>query len=90
MSGCGLRRVKRVLHELWDDPESEGRYTFCLAGSHGEQARALLSSAARRVWTVEADSHFDAMTAYYQHMGWGTYTTDQEWDRITYAEHGWT
>lgn len=90
MSGRGLRRVRHVLHELWDDPEDEGRFTFCLAGPHGDQARALLSMSARRVWTVEADSYFDAMTAYHRHMGWGTYETDQEWDRITYAEHGWT
>lgn len=20
---------------------------------------------------------------------WGKYTTDQEWDRVTYARHGW-
>jgi hypothetical protein len=25
------------------------------------------------------------MTLYYEHMGWGTYTTDQAWDRRTYA-----
>lgn len=79
----------RVLHELWDDPEQEGRYLFCLAGSRGDQARATLSPSARLTWTVEADSHFQAMTLYYEHMGWGTYTTDQEWDRRTYAEHGW-
>jgi hypothetical protein len=29
------------------------------------------------------------MTLYYEHMGWGTYTTDQEWDLRTHAEHGW-
>jgi hypothetical protein len=40
-------------------------------------------------WTVEAESHFQAMTLYYEHMGWGTYATDQEWDRRTYVEHGW-
>lgn len=79
-----------MLHELWDDPESEGRYTFCLTGSHGRQARALLSPAAHLVWTVEADSHFDAMTAYYGHMGWGTYSTDHEWDHVKYGDHEWT
>lgn len=30
-----------------------------------------------------------AMTLYYERQGWGTYTTDQEWDTKTYAEHGW-
>lgn len=62
---------------------------FCLAGPHGDQARALLSSEAKLVWTVDASSHFEAMTKYYEYQGWGTYTTDQDWDMKTYAEHGW-
>jgi hypothetical protein len=78
-----------VLHELWEEPEGDYPYTFCLAGSRGDAARALLSSAARRTWTVEAASHFEAMTKYYEHQEWGTYTTDQAWDMKSYAEHGW-
>jgi hypothetical protein len=78
-----------VLHELWD--EGDGRATFCLAGPHGDDARAELGSDARMVWTVEAASHFEAMTLYYEHMGWGVYTTDfPEIDRQTYAERGYT
>lgn len=49
----------------------------------------MLSTSAVRVWSVDARSHFDAMSAYYAHMGWGAYKTDQDWDRMTYAEHGW-
>lgn len=78
-----------MLHELWDDPESEGRYTFCHSGPRGDEARLLLSRSARLVWTVEASSHFEAMSSYYEHQGWGKYTTDQEWDHISYAELGW-
>jgi hypothetical protein len=78
----------QVLHELWEDPEDEGGYTFCLAGPHGDEARSMLSRSARLRWTVEAESHFDAMTLYYEHMGWGLYQTDQDWDRRTYAENG--
>jgi hypothetical protein len=78
-----------VLHELWDDPEDEGRFTFCLSGPRGDDARTKLSPAARLVWTVEAESHFDAMTRYYQHQGWGTYSSDQEWDHSSYGELGW-
>jgi hypothetical protein len=80
-----------VLHELWSDPdpESGGEFLFCHAGSRGDQARGLLSPRARLVWTVEAASHFEAMTLYYEYQRWGTYTTDQAWDRVTYAEHGW-
>jgi hypothetical protein len=60
-----------VLHELWEDPESEGRYTFCPADPHGDQARSMLSSSARLTWNAEADSHFQSMTLYCEHMGWG-------------------
>ena len=77
MSGRVLSYDPPVLHELWEDPGSEGRYRFCLAGPHGDQARSMLSSSARLTWSVEADSHFQAMTLYYEHMDWGTYTTDQ-------------
>ncbi|MFD0558400.1 hypothetical protein FB566_3702 [Stackebrandtia endophytica] len=61
-----------VLHELWN--EGDDGQMFCLAGPGGDSARALLSPAARLVWTVEADSHVEAMTLYYRHMGWGAYT----------------
>lgn len=78
-----------MLHELWDDPESEGWFLFCLTGPRGADARATLSPAARLVWTVRADSHFEAMTLYYRHQGGGEYTTDQDWDFKTYEELGW-
>jgi hypothetical protein len=47
-----------------------------------------MSPDARLIWTVEAGSHFEAMTAYYEFMGWGKYTTNQEWDYQPYPE-GW-
>jgi len=50
-------------HELWVD--KNGLDTFCLAGKEGEQARSLLSKNAKKVWQVEAESHFEAMTKYY-------------------------
>jgi len=62
-----------MLHELWI--ESTGQ-TFCLAGPNGDAARALLEPGARLTWTVNADSHFEAMTKYYEHMVWGTYKSD--------------
>lgn len=49
----------------------------------------MLSPRAQLVWSVTADSHFEAMTRYYEHQGWGVYTTDQEVDHQTYAEWGW-
>ena len=76
-----------MLHELWVYPEGQ---LLCLAGQHGEQARADLPAGASLTWTVEAESHFEAMTKYYEHMGWGTYTTEfPEIDKQTYAEWGY-
>ena len=77
-----------MLHELW--AEEDGEQTLCLAGPMGDDARRLLGPTARLVWTVEAKSHFEVMTLYYEHMGWGTYTTDfPDVDHQTYAERGW-
>jgi hypothetical protein len=76
-----------MLHELWDG-NGEGGPTFCTAGPMGDGVRSMLGPTARLVWTVEAMSHLEAMTLYDERMGWGAYTTDQVWDRQTYAEHG--
>ncbi len=76
-----------MLHELW--VEADGQ-TFCLAGPHGDGARAHLGPDAKLTWTVEASSHFEAMTLYYAYMGWGVYTTDSpDIDKQTYAEWGY-
>jgi hypothetical protein len=78
-----------MIHELWEDPDGSP-YSFVLAGPLGDDARAMLTSRARLTWTVEAESHFEAMTKYYEHQDWGTYSTDYpEMDRQTYAERGW-
>jgi hypothetical protein len=79
-----------MLHELWreDDPDVVG-HTLCLAGPRGDQARAMLGENAKLIWTLEAPSHFEAMTIYYAHMGWGEYTPmDAELDGRSYAELG--
>jgi hypothetical protein len=71
-------------HELWESPE--GLTTFCLAGPMGDEARRQLEPGSRIVWTVEAESHFDATTRYYERMGWGTYTTEHDWDFQPYPD----
>lgn len=70
--------------------DDDGLGSFILAGEHGMEARSLLESGAKLVWTCEAVSHFDAMTKYYKHMDWGEYTTDfPEHDKRAYADLGW-
>jgi hypothetical protein len=75
-------------HELWVD--RNGLDMVCLAGSHGDDARAMLDQPAQLFWTFDAESHFEAMTRYYEFRGLGTYTTDfPDLDRISYRERGW-
>ena len=52
----------------------------------GDDARALLLPGSQKAWTVEATSHFDAMTKYYEYMGWGKYTTEHASDFEPYPE----
>ena len=81
-------RFDVMKHELWVAPAGDEQ-TFCLAGSHGNAARALLTPGSRLAWETEAGSHFEAMTYYYQYMGWGQYLTDfPEHDKKTYKELG--
>ena len=75
----------KLKHELWKEKEGSGQ-TFCLAGPHGVGARSLLGPGAKLIWTVEAGSHFEAMTAYYKFMDWGEYTTDKKRDMQPYPE----
>jgi lauroyl/myristoyl acyltransferase len=78
-----LPTVALLKHELWESP---GRSTYCLAGPDGDSARALLEPGARLVWTTMASSHFEAMTRYYAHRKWGTYTTMYEQDHDPYTD----
>ncbi len=76
----------KLLHEHWID-DSDGGHMFCLAGPAGDDARASLQGDAKLVWTCEAESAFEAMTKYYEHQGWGTYTSDyEELDRRPYLD----
>jgi hypothetical protein len=74
-------------HELWK--EESGGYLFCLAGPMGDGARAMVDSVAELIWTVEANSHFEAMTKYWKFMNWGEYTTEFEEDKKPYPK-SWT
>lgn len=75
-------------HELWAN--EDGLDLFCLAGEHGNSTRNLLEPGYKLIWICEADSHFEAMTKYYEFRGWGEYKTDFiSHDSKTYKELGW-
>lgn len=75
----------KLKHELWEE-DGGASYTFCLAGPRGDGARSHLSPDAKLIWVVEAGSHFEAATAFYNYMGYGEYTTEHEWDYQPYPE----
>ncbi len=75
----------KLKHELWEEKNGE-ELLFCLAGHHGEDARKSLSPDAKLIWMVQAEGHFEAMTKYYEFMGWGEYRTAFEQDKMPYPE----
>jgi hypothetical protein len=79
---------RKLLLEVWEDIGDQGESLPALlcAGPRGEECRRLLGPKAHLLTTIWARSHFEAMTVYYGLMGWGEYTTDQEWDYQPYPE----
>ena len=73
-----------LVHEMWR--HKEGLTMVCLVGPEGDGARALLEQGAELVWVFQAASYYQAMTMYYQRMGWGEHTTDHESDYQPYAQ----
>lgn len=74
-----------MLHEVWID--STGLPQACFAGPWGDAQRALMEPGTRLIWTFEAQNYFEAMTLYWEYMGWGTYTSDfEELDRRPYTD----
>lgn len=75
--------MRKVLHEVWQDPK--GLTELVLADERGDVQRKLLEPGSRIIYTFSANSHFKAMTIYYKFMGWGTYTTIYEQDKLPYG-----
>ena len=63
-------------HDIWKD--KEGLTALLFSGDLGEEGRATLDNDYEIVHSFYADSHFEAMTKYYQYMNWGAYETDFE------------
>jgi hypothetical protein len=63
-----------MLHELWVD--LDGLDMYCLAGPQGDAVRALLPKGSTLETVFEANSHFEAMTKYYEYRGYGVYRSN--------------
>ena|SRR5687767_8072991 len=71
-----------IKHDIWQD--KEGLTSLCFSGDLGEESRSILEPGSKIIHSFYADSHYDAMTKYYQFMEWGQYTTDFEIDKEPY------
>jgi len=70
--------------EIWQEPN--GYTSLIYSGEMGDDARQLLANGSKLIKTIFAKSHFEAMTIYYEFMGWGKYTTIYERDKQPYSE----
>jgi hypothetical protein len=79
---------EKLLLEVWENFGDEGEPLPALlyAGPRGDASRRLLGSKARLIATIQAGSHFEAMTRYHELMGWGPYKTDQACDYQPYPD----
>jgi hypothetical protein len=70
--------------ELWEgsDPELGGEQWTLLGDAH-TKAREMLEPWMQLTWTVEAESHDEAMQLVYDRKGWGHYLTWTEQAEIT-------
>ena len=71
-----------VKHDIWKN--KEGLTALLFSGDIGKAGRNALQKDYELVHSFNADSHFDAMTKYYEFMDWGPYTTEFEVDKKPY------
>ena len=75
-----------LVHEVWID--SERMPGLCLVEALGDDFRELQEVGAQIVATIEASSHFEAMSKYNAMLGEGPYTTAFELGRKAYPRSG--
>ena len=62
-------------YELWEDfTGEEVSRLFVRTDHNGDRLRAKLKDTAEKTWTVEAETHYHAMVAYWKHMNRGEFT----------------
>jgi hypothetical protein len=66
--------------ELWEGDDEDGVHESALIAETDVKSRELVLKTPylRHTWTVEAESRDEASQLYYDHMGWGHYSTAEE------------
>jgi hypothetical protein len=68
--------------DIWKN--KEGLTALLFSGDLGQEGRTTLEQDYEIIHSFYADSHFDAMTKYYEFMDWGQYETEFEIDKEPY------
>ena len=71
-----------IKHDIWKS--RDGLTVLCFSGEIGEESRSIVKPDSEVIHSFYADSHFDAMTKYYEYMDWGVYESDFEIDKKSY------
>ena len=74
--------MNNIKHDVWQ--ESDGKTAVCFSDDSGKECRKLLEPGSKKIHNFYASSHFEAMTIYYNFMGWGKYETQFEVDKQPY------
>ena len=74
--------MTKIKHDIWNNPEELPM--LCFSGELGIESRTLLEPNSKIVHSFYAESHFEAMTIYYEYMDWGVYETEFEIDKESY------
>lgn len=69
-------------HDIWKN--KEGLTALLFSADLGKGGRMALEEDYEIIHSFYADSHFDAMTEYYEFMDWGQYQTEFEVDKKPY------
>ena len=74
--------MTKIKHDIWKSDDD--LTSLCYSGELGEESRSILEPNSKIIHSFYADSHFDAMTKYYEFMDWGIYETEFEIDKEPY------
>ena len=82
-----MRHSLGYLHEVWLCPDGHGQsLPACIPyGPDGDAARALNESGSEWVWTFWTSSHAETMAVYYEFVGYGEYSVQDDLDRQPYS-----
>jgi len=83
-----MRKTLGYLHDVWYCPDGSGNYLpACIAhGPDGDAARTLNEPGSEWVWTFWASSHAQAMSIYYEFVGYEKYIARCDDDLVPYSQ----